>query len=72
MARGVDRDFIHYGIRHDDLRVIEAICNSQDIDFEWLKEEILGNYHGKRMKKSDISDDVVGQIIRSAIERVSK
>lgn len=72
MAKGVDRDFIHYGIRREDLRVIEAICNSEDVDFEWLKEEILGKYHETRMEKSEIDDSEVGQIITSAIENITQ
>ena len=42
-----DPKFVHYGIRKDDLATIEAICEAESIDFNWLSEEILKAYHAK-------------------------
>lgn len=70
MTKGVDRDFIHYGIRREDLRVIEAICNGNDIDYEWLQEEILAKYHNKHIEKVNLDDTEVEKIISSAISKV--
>ncbi len=36
MAKGIDPKFVHYGIRKDDLAMIEAICEKEEIDFGWL------------------------------------
>ncbi|WP_298076629.1 hypothetical protein [uncultured Alistipes sp.] len=47
MAKGIDPKFVHYGIRKDDLATIEAICEAESIDFNWLSEEILKAYHAK-------------------------
>lgn len=41
MAKGIDQKFVHYGIRKDDLSMIEAICDAEDIDSDWLREEIF-------------------------------
>ncbi|MDE5887705.1 MAG: hypothetical protein K2H46_08985 [Muribaculaceae bacterium] len=46
MAKGIDSKFVHYGIRRDDLSMIEAICDAEGIDFDWLSEEILKTYQG--------------------------
>lgn len=34
MAKGIDSKFVHYGIRKDDLAIIEAICEKEGIDFD--------------------------------------
>ena len=33
--KGLDTLFVHYGIRREDMRVIEALCNEYDVDFDW-------------------------------------
>lgn len=49
MAKGIDPKFVHYGIRKDDLAMIEAICEAEGIDFDWLSEDILKAYHAKKV-----------------------
>ena len=41
MAKGLDNKFLHYGIRKEDLSMIESICDAEQIDFEWLREKFL-------------------------------
>ena len=41
MARGLDRVFLHYGVRQEDMDIIEQSCRDCDIDPEWLKEYVL-------------------------------
>ena len=67
MAKGIDPKFVHYGIRKDDLAMIEAICEKEEIDFDWLSEDILKAYHAKKveMSESDTED-----IIRNAIQKI--
>ena len=48
MVKGIDPKFVHYGIRKDDLAMIEAICEQEGIDFNWLSEDILKQ--GNRIK----------------------
>ena len=42
MAKGIDPKFVHYGIRKDDLAMIEAICEAEGVDFDWLSEDKIG------------------------------
>ena len=56
MAKGLDNKFLHYGIRKEDLSMIEAICDAEQIDFEWLSEEILKAYHAKKVDVIEIDD----------------
>lgn len=70
MTKGIDPKFVHYGIRKDDLSMIEAICEGDGIDFEWLGEEILKPYHAKRVDMIEINDNDTEEIIRAAIQKI--
>jgi len=70
MAKGIDPKFVHYGIRKDDLSMIEAICEADDIDFNWLSEDILKAYHAKKVDVIEMSDNDTEEIIRSAIQKI--
>lgn len=69
MPRGIDRCFLQYGIRQEDMNVIESACNSADIDFEWLKENVLKPFNEERnSEKAD--EKKVKNIIKTALKRV--
>lgn len=70
MAKGIDQKFVHYGIRKDDLSMIEAICETEGIDFEWLSEDILKAYHAKKVDVIEMSDNDTENIIRAAIQKI--
>lgn len=70
MAKGIDQKFVHYGIRKDDLSMIEAICEAEEIEFEWLSEDILKAYHAKKVDVIEMSDNDTENIIRAAIQKI--
>lgn len=70
MNKGIDQKFVHYGIRKDDLAMIEAICEQEGIDFDWLSEDVLKAYHAKKVDTIEISDSDTEEIIRSAIQKI--
>ena len=72
MSKGIDQKFVHYGIRKDDLAMIESICDQEGIDFEWMSEEILREYHAKRVDVIEIDDADTEQIIRAAINKIKQ
>ena len=72
MAKGIDQKFVHYGIRRDDLYMIEAICAAEGIDFDWMSEEILKVYHAKRVEAIEIDDATTEDIIRTAIQKIKQ
>ena len=61
MAKGIDPKFVHYGIRKDDLAMIEAICEAEDI---------LKAYHAKKVDVIEMSDNETEDIIRNAIQKI--
>lgn len=70
MAKGIDQKLVHYGIRKDDLSMIEAICEAEGIEFEWLSEDILKAYHAKKVDVIEMSDNDTENIIRAAIQKI--
>lgn len=72
MAKGIDQKFVHYGIRKDDLAMIESICDQEGIDFEWMSDEILKAYHAKKVDVIEIDDASTEDIIRSAINKIKQ
>lgn len=72
MAKGIDQKFVHYGIRKDDLSMIEAICDAEDIDFVWLSEEILKAYHARKVDVIEIDDSSTEEIVRAAIQKIKQ
>lgn len=70
---GLDNNFVNYGIRYNDLKIIEALCMDKDtnIDFEWLKEDILREYHNKKMRDIEISDNDTENVINKALQKIN-
>lgn len=69
-SRGIDRCFLHYGIRQEDMNLIEQECQANDIDAEWLKEEILKPYNEERNKENTIEDKKLKGIINKALRQI--
>ncbi len=71
MKKGLDATFVHYGIRKDDLPLIEAICQQHDIDFDWLKEDVLKRYHEDRIQHGDgFGEKLVEKIVEKAVGKI--
>ncbi len=70
---GLDNNFVNYGIRTNDLKIIEALCMDKDtnINFEWLKEDILREYHNKKMRDIEISDNDTENVINKALQKIN-
>ena len=72
MRKGIDSKFLHFGIRQEDLNIIEAICEKNEIDFYWLSEEILKAYHARKVDVIEMDDAETEQIIRTAIQNIKQ
>ena len=47
--------------------LISTLCDKHQVDFEWLKEEILRKFHAARVDKIEMSDADTQTIIAEAI-----
>ena len=75
MARkGIDNVFLHYGIRKEDMELIEQSCRDNDIDAEWLKESVLKAFHDERNSQNNLEDKdmekEITKILKKAIKNV--
>lgn len=62
---------MHYGIRKDDMALIEAICQPHNLDFDWLKEDILKRYHEDRVQYGDgFGEKLVEKLVEKAIGKI--
>lgn len=68
--KGLDTTFIHYGIRKEDMSLIETLCTSHQIDFDWLKEDVLKEFHDKKISKQDIEEKTIERLIDKALQKI--
>jgi len=67
--KGIDTTFVHYGIRKEDMQIIENLCVEHGLEPEWLKEEILRKFHENKINENDLSEKNVKKIIERAIQK---
>jgi hypothetical protein len=72
MAKGIDRVFLHYGVRQDDMQLIEQQCFENDIDAEWLKEYVLKPYNEERNNQGvlTVDDKKLAKILKKALKNI--
>lgn len=68
--KGLDTLFVHYGIRQEDMRVIEALCTEYDIDAEWLKEHLLKPYHEAKIKNEELDTKTLTKLIEKGLTKM--
>lgn len=70
MKKGVDSTFLHYGVRQEDMALIEQSCRDNDIDAEWMKEKILKPYHKDRNNQNYVDDKNISKILKKALKEL--
>jgi hypothetical protein len=68
--KGLDTTFIHYGIRNEDMEIIKNMCEEQQLNFDWLKENILKEYHTLKINNDDIDGKKIEKIIEKALYKI--
>lgn len=69
MKKGLDRCFLHYGIRQEDMEIIEDAARNADIDPDWMKEYILKPYNEARNEEA-IDEKKLRKILNKALKEV--
>jgi hypothetical protein len=67
--KGLDTTFIHYGIRREDMDIIEKICEECELNFDWVQENILKEYHNLKINNEDIDIKKIEKIIEKALSK---
>jgi hypothetical protein len=70
MRKGIDSTFLHYGVRNEDMALIEQACQDSDIDTEWLKEQILKPYNEERNNQNFVEEKKLTKILKKALKNV--
>jgi len=71
IRKGLDGCFLQYGIRQEDMKIVERVCEQDDIDAEWLKENILKAYQSKKNDKVPMSDlNEVIKLLKQALKKI--
>lgn len=68
--KGLDTLFVHYGIRREDMQVIEALCKEYEVDFDWLQEDILKIYHEKKIRNEDLDEKALKKLLEKALQKI--
>lgn len=62
---------MHYGIRKDDMHLIETLCQQHSLDPDWLREDVLKRYHEELMQQGDaFGDKAVEKILEKAVQKI--
>jgi len=68
--KGLDSTFLHFGIRKDDIAIIESLCEKHQLDFDWVKDFLMKEFHEKKISNQDIDDKTVIKIIDKALQKI--
>jgi len=67
--KGLDTKFIHYGIREEDMNTIEQLCQENEVDFSWLQENILREFHSLKISNEELDQKTIEKIIEKALNK---
>lgn len=70
MKKGLDRCFLHYGIKQEDMNIIEQACVDNDIDTEWVKENILKPYQDEKNNQNFVEEKKLTKIMKQALKHI--
>ena len=70
--KGLDTTFIHYGIRKEDMSFIESISANHQLDFDWVKEDLLREFHDKKTNNQDLEEKTIERLIEKALQKIKK
>lgn len=69
MKKGMDGNFLHYGIKQEDMQLIAQACMDSNIDPDWMKEYILKAYHEEK-KNEELDEKKVSKILNKALKEL--
>ena len=72
MKKSLDRTFLNYGIRQEDMQLIESACQTEGIDADWLKDCILKPFQEERNNQNEpnLEEKKVMKILKKALKEI--
>lgn len=68
--KGLDTTFIHYGIRLDDMEIIKQLCVKHELDFDWIQDNLLKDFHEKKIRNQEIDEKSIEKLIDKALQKI--
>ena len=68
--KGLDTTFVHYGIRKEDMDLIEVLSTEHKLDFDWIKEDLLREFHEKKIRNQELDEKAIEKLIDKALIKI--
>jgi len=68
--KGLDTTFLHYGIHKEDMGLIEALCTEHQLDFDWIKEDVLKEFHERKIRNQEVDEKTIEKVIEKALLKI--
>lgn len=68
--KGLDVTFVHYGIRKEDMQLIDALCLEHQLDANFIKDDILREYHDRRIRNQEMDEKAIAKLIDKALQKI--
>ena len=68
--KGLDTTFLHFGIRKEDMSLIEALCTDHQLDFDWVRDDLLKEFHEKKIRNQDLDEKSLEKLIDKALSKI--
>jgi hypothetical protein len=68
--KGLDTTFVHYGIRKEDMELIAILCTEHSLEFDWVKEDLLKEFHDKKIRNQDVDEKAIEKLIEKALTKI--
>ncbi len=61
---------MHYGIRKEDMDMIETLCTEHKLDFDWVKDDLLKQFHERKIRNQELDEKGIEKIIEKALLKI--
>jgi hypothetical protein len=68
--KGLDTTFVHFGIRKEDMELIEVLSTEHKLDFDWVKDDLLKEFHERKIRNYEMDDKAIEKIIEKALLKI--
>ena len=68
-SKGVENAFIQYGVRKDDLALLEILAQKHHVDFAWL-QGLFRSLNTEKLKHEEIDDKAIERLMESALANI--
>lgn len=68
--KGLDTTFLHYGIRKEDITLIETLSINHQLDFDWVKEDLLKEFHERKIRNQELDEKSIEKVIEKALQKI--